>query len=328
MTWPMYVALAAALFSSSCGGQAEAAQSSAQPTSWGLLEYAQACRERIGVIPELDARKGVVIPITVNGQVPETYTPHMDCDCPSLLPGLGCDGQCVPYSRLQLVHDDSELQIVALFRRTILRDEEDPLFDEIDLIVHSVTNGDTGWFQATTSNPDCDPRIGVNGHHVPIPGAPGSEEFWNHPDVVVEAKCGVCHDNDPFYYSPYVAQVQSHLPADPLGKYNNAIGPFKAWPALKSLETRGNTCTGCHRIGVHHTSKEGLLSAVGWTPTAQGTDVTDRYPGSHWMPAHNFLTQSQWDAVYEESAELLFEWHAAPGAADYEVEPIPHGGGH
>ena len=75
MTWPMYVALAAALFSSSCGGQAEAAQSSAQPTSWGLLEYAQACRERIGVIPELDARKGVVIPITVNGQVPET-TPH------------------------------------------------------------------------------------------------------------------------------------------------------------------------------------------------------------------------------------------------------------
>lgn len=297
-----------------------------QDLSMSLEDYARLIVDRVAEIPPLDSRKAVVIPVKVNGKIPDRYEPDMVCDQPALLP-LTCSGQCVPYSRIQLLRDDDEAQMVALFRRKIIRPEEDPLFDEIDLIVHSVVTGDTGWFQATPrqENPDCDPTIGLNGHRVPVPQARGAGEFWNSPQTVVKADCARCHDNDPFYYSPYIAQVINHVPANPLGKYNNAIGPFRAWKPLRSLSTRGNTCTGCHRIGTQFTSKEGLLEATGATKAPQGDKWALTYPGSHWMPAHNFLTKEQWDTVYSQSAEDLLNWHRNPDVPGYIVKPIPGG---
>lgn len=310
-------------FSTARGDQQAAAEADTDMT---LSEYARLCVERIGEIPPLDYRKGVVIPITVDGKLPEKYEPGMDCDCPSLTPNLGCDGQCVPYSRVQLLRDDRKTQMVALFRRKIIRDKDNPLFDEIDLIVHSVVTGDTCWFRATANNPNCDARIGLRGDSIPVPQAPDADSVWNSPRRVVEAKCGMCHDNDPFYYSPYIAQVTNQVPADPLGKYSNAIGPFKQWPKLECINSRGNTCTSCHRIGTQYTSGDGLLSATGALKIPQGDVAANKYPHSHWMPAHNFLTKAEWEVVYRLSAKQLYDWHQNPKAnSEITVTPIPSG---
>ncbi|MEM7306270.1 MAG: hypothetical protein AAF682_06355 [Planctomycetota bacterium] len=328
---PLALALLAAAWTVGCPGvpreaEVEAARAAAASPEMSFAEYAAVCTMLIDEIPPLDSRLGAVIPITVDGEVPPFFEPLMDCDRPSLLPDLPCGGQCVPYSRLQLLRDDAEAQMVALFRRTVLRPEDDPLFDEIDLIVHSVISGDTCWFRATADNPSCDPAIGLDGHNVPVPQAPGADAFWNPLDEVVKLECGNCHDNDPFYYSPYVAQVIHHLPANPLGKYSNAIGPFAAWPPLESLTTRGNTCTGCHRIGVHHTSGAGLREATGMTVAPQEDGWARSYPASHWMPAHNFLTEQQWEVVYRRDAQLLLDYNEKGECDGCVVTPIPGGG--
>ncbi len=297
---------------------------SAQEAAMDIRDYARLCRDRVGEIPAMDYRRGEIVPITVDGEVPSVYQPNMSCDRPSLLP-TSCDGVCTPYTRLLRLRDDAEAQMVVMFRRKIIRPADSYLFDEIDLIVHNVANGDTCWFQASADNPDCDPDTGLDGRNVPQPDSPRGARFWNPPTDTVKARCGHCHDNDPFYYSPYVAQVTSQLPANPFGKYNNSIGPFKAWPKPMSITTRGNTCIGCHRIGVEYTCREGILQSSGVLSSTGEDELAESYPYSHWMPPHNFWTKRQWDVIYQESVELLrrcCEDHDAEGCT---VTPIKGG---
>ncbi len=302
-----------------------------------IIAYGDSCAKHIAAIPAFDCADGVLALITVDGEVPEAYTPDMACDRPALLlPGNEkTDGQCVPYSRALVLRDDAEVQMSAFCRKKLIRSPASPLYDEIDIILHSVTTGSTCWFQAKPFNPQGDTTIGLVGTRVPPPnevtappGFPSAQHFWDPPDSTAAENCGTCHDNDPFYYSPFIAQT-GQLPANPFGKYANDIGePFKAWPKPQSLTTRGNTCTGCHRIGVQHTCSEGLLQTIDNTSIPNLDAWGQRYPQSHWMPVHNLWTESQWDEVYTESVARLLACCLPNGNTAAEgcmISPIPGG---
>lgn len=281
---------------------------------WSVQDYAQACREAVGEVPAFSCLDGVEVPVTVAGVVPETYTPDMACDRPALLPpgeGEKTDGQCVPYSRVQVLADDARLQIQATCRKKIIRPADSVIFDEIDVIAHSVTTGTTCWFQATAEG-------GVDGSRVPSPtldaapeGYPDPLAFWNDPDDTAKLNCGGCHDSDPFYYSPWIAQT-GQLPADPLGRYNNAVGPMKAWTPALALDTQGNTCTGCHRIGSQHTCQTGMYQSVSPSRVEDLSDWGKAWPQSHWMPVGNLWTLAQWDSIYMDSITELADCCVAP----------------
>ncbi|SDE53952.1 hypothetical protein [Kordiimonas lacus] len=285
-----------------------------------LAEYGQMCKAAIKDVPSFNCLDGELIPITVNGLVPASYTPNMDCDRPALLPlgesgHTGTDGQCVPYSRI-FNFSDGINQVVAACRQKIIRSEASTQFDEIDVITHSVADGSTCWFQATG-----DGDAGLDGTKVPSPteatpepGYPAPADFWNSPAAVANEQpvnCGFCHDNDPFMYSPYVAQVWDMVPTDPFGWYKH-IGPdFKWWPTT-SLSTRDNTCVGCHRIGITFTSGQGAKEATGLVHIPNTDEWANTYPQTHWMPPGNFHSEAQWDTIYKQAVQDLLDCNEDP----------------
>ena len=249
----------------------------------------------------------------------------MNCDRPSLLssfPGEVTDGRCVPWSRALILQDDAVAQVQATCRKKLIRPQESPLFDEIDIIAHSVTEGTTCWFQALSANPTGDPAIGLDGSKVPSPtmdknpeGFPDPLAFWQTPQQIAKIDCGNCHDNDPFYYSPWIAQT-GELPADPFGRYNNNVGPMSLWTRPMSIETPGNTCTGCHRIGNLHTCHTGMYQTFDPKTIEFLSAWGKQYPQSHWMPAGNKWTKAQWDVVYTDAIEALATCCKDPKAAE------------
>lgn len=283
------------------GAASWASETTAQ--TMDLAEYTRICRELIGDIPQLDSRKAVPIPITVDGKKPRRYVAEMNCDKPSMLPETCGQGQCIPYSKVQLLRDDEQAQIVALFRMKFIRGKRSHEYDEVDLIAHSVSNGATCFFQATP--PECAIDSTLDGHDVPSPDSAEGAAYWQPLEKVLAAGCGDCHDNDPFYYSPYIAQVIDHVPADPLGKYFFDIGPFKQWNPLVSVSTRGNTCTGCHRIGNTFTCGHGLEQVTGTGYVENADHWASTYPGSHWMPPDNMWSERQWRVTYDKAVNDL-----------------------
>lgn len=289
-----------------------------------VLEYGQACADAIADVPAFNCMDGTVIPITVDGETPDKYTSGMDCDRPSLLPLGNKDGQCVPYSRALLL-TDGNAQITALCRQKKIRSEDSYYFDEVDLIAHSVKTGSTCWFQAEAKTDK-----GLDGRRVPPPnektppeGHPSAMAFWNAPAKTASDNCGHCHDSDPFMYSPFIGQVWEEVPTDPFGWYANDIGEaFQKWAKPNALNTPGNTCTGCHRIGSEFTCNQGMFEAAGDIPPQNGDDWAKTYPGSHWMPPGNFHSESFWNITYRDAIDQLNTCCQNPDAPGCMVEPI------
>lgn len=275
-----------------------------------IVEYGRQCAALIAEIDTFDCRKGVLLPITVNGKTPEKYTQSMDCDRPAMAPDNPFP--CAPHSRVLLLRDDT-VQASAYCRQKSLRDEKSPFYDEIDVIIHSRVNGATCWFSAT--------KKGIDGSKVPPPTAPGAEKFWDPPAQTVKGNCVSCHDSDPWMYSPFLGQT-SEYPTDPFGYYTNAIGPFKAWKTPSAITTRGNNCTSCHRIGNMETCNSTMLQAVGQYPIANADKWAKTYPHSHWMPPAQSNTLPQWLVTYETAIRDLQNCCANPKAPGCEVTPI------
>jgi hypothetical protein len=277
-----------------------------------IVSYGKECAANIAPVPTFDCRNGVLAPVTVDGVQPASYQPKMTCDRPSILPyGPDASGQCVPYSRALVLVDDDKAQISAFCREKQIRPADTHFYDEIDVIAHSVSTGKTCWFQATGSSLDHP----LNGVRVPPPDIARSASFWNPPRKTAAEKCVVCHDSGPFVYSPFIAQT-GQIPADPLGKYTNAIGiDFQKWPQPLAISVEGNTCVSCHRIGSMNTCTTMIHQASG-APTPGNDHWAGVYPNSHWMPPANWLARESWLVVYKESVEKLSACcanHAAPG---------------
>ena len=308
------------------GVAALAALAGSAGRSQTILEYGRECAREIAPIPAFDCTRGTTVPITVNGRVPSSYQPGMPCDRPSLLlyDEPGAQGQCVPNSRALVLRDDRHAQIVAACREKTIRPADTFLYDEIDVISHSVVTGATCWFQAKAPSP-LSPGHGLDGRRVPPPEQPAAARFWRSPPDTASEKCVDCHDSDPFMYSPFIAQT-GQLPKDPFGKYTNEIGAaFKAWPKPSSLSTRGNTCVGCHRIGSLATCTTTMDQAVGLKPILGSDDWAKAYPQSHWMPPGNPLTSQAWEIVYRDSISQLAACCAHPRTPGCSIIPIQGG---
>lgn len=298
-----------------------------------IIDYGRECATKIAPIPAFDCRSGTEMKITVNELVPSTFQPNMTCDRPSLLPYSepGAEGQCIPFSRALVLCDDKRTQIIAVCRQKTIRTLDAYLFDEVDIIAHSVTSGETCWFQALAP-PPLSPGQGLDGRRVPPPdeatpppGRPAAATFWRPPADTAAARCVDCHDSDPFMYTPFVAQT-GQLPKDPFGKYANNIGEaFKTWPRPYAITTRGNTCTGCHRIGSLETCHKTIRQAVGLVPVPGEDNWAQQFPQSHWMPPGTSLTPKAWNIVYQQSVQELANCCVTPTAPGCRAAPITRG---
>jgi hypothetical protein len=305
-------------------------------TSNSVTAYAQACSQYMAQVPSFSCLvDSAVVPITVNGEEPPEYVANMTCDKPALLPygkhaqTDGKQGQCIPFSRMRKIELDDEFktQISIGCRQKKIRSKDSVYFDEVDVIAHSVVNGQTCWFQAVAQ----EGTPGIDGSKVPSPnlntqqaGYPNAKEFWNTPQQIVENKeqCTQCHDNDPFMYSPWVGQVWDHVPTDPIGFYANDVGPFGENINWTALTTDGNTCTGCHRIGSEFSCGQGLLEATGKRISKYADVAAHTFPLSHWMPPGEGHSFAQWSVIYQQSADDLNACCNDPSLAQCIKTPI------
>jgi len=314
-----------------------------------IYQYGTQCAKEVSVIPAFSCMAGEVIPITVGGKTPDTYTPNMTCDKPSLLPatGEGAQGQCLPGTRALVLRDDATAQISAICRKKVVRPMDSHLFDEINIISHNLKNGKTCWFTAQASEP-LKADAGIDGRLVPSPTAasamqgyrtletkskalsqtwhvdtktlPNPKQFWLSPLAVAASKpaCMYCHDSGPFMYSPYIAQT-TQLPGDPLGKYRpKAVGTDfkKQWQDLTAfgITTRGNTCTTCHRMGNMNSCSFATLQATAQAPQAGGDDWSKKFPESHWMSPGNLRSLHQWNEAFTSSLKKIADCCQNPKA--------------
>lgn len=290
-----------------------------------LFEYGRQCAEQVGEIPAFSCMAGEEIPITIDGKpVPPDKAPPR-CDRPSLLPQADAQSQCVPGSRALVLRDDQTAQVSAICRKQVARPAGSPLFDEINVISHSLKNGKTCWFTAKAQAP-LTAASGIDGRWVPSPSrlsrqpappspegvqAPPADQVWLPPAKVAwsQPACVSCHDSGPFMYSPYIAQT-TQLPGDPFGFYEpKAIGEDfkKAWAQLHAfgITTRGNTCTACHRMGNMNSCQVAMQQSTGNAPQEGGDAWSKKFPQSHWMSPGNLHSRAQWDEQFSESLKKL-----------------------
>jgi hypothetical protein len=287
-----------------------------------LFEYGRQCAVQISEIPAFNCMAGEEILITVDGKpVPPQPAPP-SCDRPSLLPqhDAGSQGQCVPGSRALVLRDDNTAQISAVCRKQVARPAGSPLFDEINVISHSLKDGKTCWFTAKAKAP-LSQGTGIDGRAVPspstltrraaAPGAPPADKVWLSPYEVAfkQPACIGCHDSGPFMYSPYIAQT-TMLPGDPFGYYQpKAIGEdFKrAWAKLNAfgITTRGNTCTACHRMGNMNSCQVAMKQSTGNALQEGGDEWSKKFPQSHWMSPGGLHSKAQWDEQFSDSLKKL-----------------------
>lgn len=287
-----------------------------------LFEYGRQCAEQITEIPAFSCMAGEEIPITVDGKpVPPDSVPRA-CDRPSLLPQPDAASQCMPGSRALVLRDDKTAQVSAVCRKQLARPAGSPayLFDEINVISHSLKNGKTCWFTAKNQGQP------IDGRWVPSPStvtlkappaspegvkAPPADKVWLSPAKVANSQpaCIHCHDSGPFMYSPYIAQT-TQLPGDPFGFYEpKAIGEDfrRAWASLHAfgITTRGNTCTACHRMGNMNSCRVAMQQSTGNAPQEGGDEWSKKFPQSHWMSPGNLHSRAQWDEQFSESLKKL-----------------------
>lgn len=310
-----------------------------------LAAYGRQCAEQIAAIPAFSCMAGQEIPITQDGKPVRPQPAPATCDRPSLLPQVDAQSQCVPGSRALVLRDDKTAQISAICRKQVARPAGSPLFDEINVISHSLKDGKTCWFTAKAAAPLREDR-GIDGRWVPSPSLlprqpqPPSpegqrplpaEKVWLSPREVAwsQPACISCHDSGPFMYSPYIAQT-TQLPGDPFGFYQpKAIGEDfkKAWARLNAfgITTRGNTCTACHRMGNMNSCQVALQQSTGNAPQAGGNAWSRRFPQSHWMSPGNLHSQAQWNEQFASSLQQLAACCADPKGPGCQV--VDYGGG-
>lgn len=294
-------------------------------TGQTLKQYADMCTEMIGQVPEFDCTKGEEVPITVDGKTPTEYSKDMTCDRPSLLKyDKDTFGQCTPYSRIHNL-SKGDTQISAFCRREFLRPSDNPFYDEVDIVMHSVKSGATCWFHAqykdgSTKGFDAS-RVPPPNEVNPPPGKVSANQFWWKPAATAKKDCGSCHDADPFMFSPWLGQKWASVPVDPLGKYHHVGPDFSKWHS-SSISTRDNSCVGCHRIGNQESCHSFIYYAAGMAVPPGGNQLANSYPLNHWMPVENNQSQAFWEHTHKDSVQQLLTCCSDPKNPICTITPI------
>ncbi len=274
---------------------------------YDIHAYGRECAQLIAEVPPFNCLDGQIVPITVNGKTPATYTRHMRCDKPAYLPyPEKTDGQCAPYTRIRAARDD-DIQMVLYCRRMYIRPKDDPNFDSIEAIMHNLKTGSTCFFISKNFG---EKPEGVDGRRVPPPteeappdGMVSAKELWASPQRIVNHSCISCHDSDPWVHTPWIDQTQQ-VPSDPWGFHSVDVGgPFVNWPKPRSIATRGNSCTSCHRIGSLNTCKKQVVGDFGEQP-ARMLQSIGQAPHGHFGAAEG--------TAYDNPPQASTAWGSLP----------------
>ena len=247
--------------------------------------YAKKCEARLGAIGAIDCTKGERLEVYVEADkqselVPLIYpagSAMQACNHPAVLPLKDSKGsQCVPGSTFQILKGKTDaVKTVVLCRK--YRNSSGPYFHDIAVIQHDMSNGETCFHQTRTTWPT---DGGIEGTAVPGPSdeSDAAAKIWLDLNptnlgphlgegLVLGAytNCLLCHDADPFIWTPYVnplfkaltassvktetGQSKTGQPWNPSGPYNPFVGGLFGHGAT-SVAPAGNACVSCHRIGV------------------------------------------------------------------------------
>lgn len=264
----------------------DASRQAEQDAAW--RSYTENVRDALGIFPNIPVYEktperwarvaGRYLPITVDGKVPDTYTPHMLSDRPMILPANfdpdwdGYQGQSMPYGVVgRMAGSNPEVQWVFLSRHYRIKDpvaNRDPVGDresfaelrDIAVIGHHPRTGATAFFQYY--NPK-KPKMAAT---IVSPFRDGGQAFWNDVPWMAGIDCAMCHSADPFIHTPWINQAKTDLqPGAPFPEPmvpSNPFGPYYFIPAelngenlladwdqhLVQLDSPTNTCTSCHRV--------------------------------------------------------------------------------
>lgn len=178
-------------------------------------DYARRCEKLIGKIPDINClTQGALLPITSGSRVHAKEV--LTCDRPATL-RLDGNTQCVPKSRLVYVKDSKNEVEYALICRKYKDTQRPEIFNDLAMIHYNRRTGTTCWYQTPTgiSTSHDGTRVWSPTNSDPTPGNSGStkaETLWAQKWSNAGpggTSCISCHENDPYMYSPYVAQLGS-----------------------------------------------------------------------------------------------------------------------
>jgi len=285
----------------------EADRSTTQAITDELSAYAADCDSIMGsaaTVPAFDCdTDGIDLPVTVNG-APFNPSTDVQCDAPDQF-----NESCTLHQKLVPIASTSTATTMAICRR--FTTQSVPGYDEIDVIQHNKSTGDTCFYVTTMQIPDAGVRpFGSIPGKAPSPsagvGTTGSFPYWETPTQLAgkgadgAEACVQCHDNGAFIRSPFVKQVASKLPSrfvKDLGFGNDAYNltqPYHihgsafaaaGWRAVSISLTDDSTCTGCHRMGANDigegTSERFGPNSVACYTNAKFPDISQAPLGHH-----------------------------------------------
>jgi hypothetical protein len=296
--------------------------------------YAEMCEAEMGKIPAFNCLDGEVLKITINGK--EQFSHVDECDNPVQLNirDHGKQGQCVPFSRLVVNLSTGRENVITRaicrkYKDSDSRGKLDPGFDDIAMVSHDTDTGNTCFFQSK-------PGVRVNATHVPSPTDTDAKNIWE-PRQPSRAngdsglfgpagvRCNNCHSAGPFFWSPYVGQVQkvSNDEWNPIDKYNsNFDNMFGTKSVFFNLPSETNHCVNCHRIG------NGAYCKIFVPRYTNGTKDFVTHPDDFWMPieddAQTFKAKDAagWTLKYKDSVAQLATCCTPGGQAACKPKPL------
>lgn len=280
-----------------------------------LEAYAKKCDLATGVtVPDFFCNNGTTVPYThPNGSA---------CDRPDQL-----NQDCDPGSRFQVLLNTADAYVVAHCRKRG-HSTNDGVYGDIAVIQHNKVNGATCFYQALE---------GLVGHSLdgivkPPSKGVGSPAFWMTPTAIKGSgfPCASCHDNGPIIRSPYLSQITgpNKLPGADDSSFNNDqpyyfVGSdFAAWKAYK-VEIAGNTCNGCHRMGVSNLGSGGTGRDFGIRATADSN--ANKNPHSVNSPLWMLRGQTGFNQAHADAAQAIkkcadqFNFGALPGTPNCKI---------
>lgn len=263
---PVNYLIMLAILTSSCGDSTLAKASST---------YFEKCAEAMGEIPSFNCLNGTEIPITKNG-IPLFNSPK-DEECDKKIQFNGQDNPCVPFSRLLLLPSRENVLTVAICRKYSQKSIDARVFDDIAIIQHDTSTGNTCFFQSNLKQ-----NLKLDGKNLPSPQKSKGQKIWTDEEEFKSVTpCTSCHDADPFIWSPYIAQViERKAGFEKLWSPEIAHGPWNSnyldvfGEHVKTFEPDDNVCAYCHRIG----------SKTCKSLDNDSISVVEKYVHEGWMP--------------------------------------------
>ncbi len=311
-----------------------------------IQRYANECLARLGIDPvEFALRFNCVDPavarplrVEVDGTAAVSCfeTRHDDCEwvkdeaeLESTFPKCDhpawLDDRCYGDSYVQVVKTSKpEVKAALLCRHKTRFTGRFDDFDDVAMIVHNESNGETCWFQS--NNADDDPSIALHGQQVPGPVCEGAESFWFTPTAAKDVVCVKCHDSGPWMNSRWMRRATKELGSaydEQASPYLNSTPPFDQWPVPlfvqygEHLAPNDPSCTSCHKIAAARPGHD-FQTCPNWIHRATGkpdaalaallTHTGGSEPVSYWMPDFedgSTWSKSDWEARYRKHVDGL-----------------------